>query len=286
MSKINETLSRLRDLLEKEVVSFDLAQRLQFDWLQTINAQLDQCLGADDGADATREPSNVEPTQPPSSPVHFPAKQPEASPAHDPIVEVKPTIPPHSKIRFVDDASLMLLSSGSSDSDCEDLIPLSAAHTTFAQSAHQLTQSATDFHEKWREMLDQKRAAPAVADQPIVFGFEKEDFLPEAYEISEGSEDDDDDNADDDIYESNPVEVHGKTIPSWARGDELLRQLKKQRRVDPNTIFHGFTADCSLPEIFNTQKPRWENRADSGLWDPDRVTPEEEIQFKTAVGLD
>jgi hypothetical protein len=58
-------------------------------------------------------------------------------------------------------------------------------------------------------------------------------------------------------------------IPHWARGEKLLHQLKKQRKIDPDTIFAGFTADCLLPLIFNAQKPQWENRSDSGWWGSD-----------------
>ena len=188
-------------------------------------------------------------------------------------------------IKFVDDDSILMddddsnqSDSGSDLDDEEDPVPF-----TVSGSMRELTQSASSFREKWMEMLHQKKAATSMPKKPFKFAFDDNDEgIPENYQMSDDEENNDDDEA---MYERNPVEIHGKMIPIWARGDQLLKQLKRQQRIDPDSIFLGFTADCPLPELFGTNKARWDNRQDSGWWDADMITDEEVERFKAALGL-
>ena len=329
MVTIQDKIKNLGSLLAKEQVSFDMAQRVQFDWLASIQAQLDY-YRTDQSFDQEEEQEKHASFEAPhTSPlvnknsVHLEdesvgtedllpiatlttlaedrAKQepkktnfsilaPEEDNAEDrdnslgrsatmPVFAIQPDIglsAGNSSIRFVDDESLLI--DESSDSGDEGPIPF-----TVSGSMRELTQSAASFREKWREMLQVKKAATNLPKKQAVFAFEEDEGIPDGYKISD---DDDMSDEDDDIYEANPVEIHGKMIPIWARGDQLLKILRKQKRIDPDSIFAGYSMDCSLPEIFNTQKPRWEQRNDSGWWDSDRVTEEEVAQFKAALGLD
>ena len=189
----------------------------------------------------------------------------------------------NSSIRFVDDNCLIDSSDSSSDDDFtnDDSVPIPF---TVSGSMSELTQSASTFRERWMEMIHQKKAATNVPKKPFRFAFEDEEVKePEAYAISDDSDEEPED--DEEIYERNPVEIHGKMIPAWARGELLLKQLKRQQRIDPDSIFSGFTADIPMEEVFNSHKPRWDNRSDSGWWDADRVTEEEVAKFKAALGL-
>ena len=135
-------------------------------------------------------------------------------------------------------------------------------------------------------MLHQKKAATNIPKKPFKFAFDDiDEGMPENYQISDDSDRENDDDDDMEMYERNPVEIHGKTIPVWARGDQLLKQLKRQQRIDPDSIFLGFTADCPLTELFGTSKARWVNRQDSGWCEADLSTEEEVSKFKAALGL-
>ena len=322
MVSIQGKLSHLMELLDKEEKSFNMSQRVQFDWLQSIKAQLD-LYGDDQFASPDKRPSLDFSVPPPASDVlqtddllpianlttvaEDRAKMADP-PANDEDSEsltsfARPmgrcaTLPifsvqspngdidmssANSTVKFVDDDSLLLNGSGEEDEaepdENREPIPF-----TVNGSMRELTQSAASFREKWKEMLQMKKASTNVPKkQAAIFAFEDDDGVPDGYQISDDDESRDED---DDIYERNPVEIHGKMIPIWARGDQLLRQLRRQKRIDPDSIFSGFTADCSLPEIFNVQKPKWEKRSDSGWWDSDRVTEEEVAQFKAALGLE
>ena len=331
MATITEKLSKLNELIAREKASYDVSQRMQFDWLRGIKAQLDNY--ADDSADksapelgppasaesdilpianlttiaedrrlseAEQEPPIEIPTpgmsilcagqavdseSEPST--NSPIPRPMGRCATMPIFSGMPqTYQPGcgAGFKFVDDDSLLDNSESDDVEEDEDEgsepIPF-----TVSGSMRELTESAASFREKWQEMLHMKKACTNVPKkQAKIFAFEEEDAVPEGYQISDDDESDRGD--DDDIYERNPVEIHGKMIPIWARGEQLLKQLRRQKRIDPDSVFSGFTADCSLQDIFNTQKPRWQNRNDSGWWDSDRVTEEEVAQFKAVLGIE
>lgn len=335
MSRIQQSVNELNKIYEQQHASFEMLQRLQFDWLQGIAFQLDLFSGpsTQDGLQTdsplvkrnsielrpispqvekapTQLPSSLSvPITPPreiqlsASPLpHVQESKIEASVSSESETETSTsanislnsinrcqTAPVFgaadlntSTVRFVDDDSLLLDSDDTEpSSDIESSEPLSF---NVQGSLQDLTQSASNFREKWREMLDMKKSATFNPKNAPIFAFDDDDGVPESYKISDSEGEDSED--DDDIYERNPVEIHGKMIPIWARGDQLFRQLKRQQRTDPDSIFCGFTADCNLPDIFNAQKPRWEQRQDSGWWDSDRVTDEEVAQFKSVLGIE
>jgi hypothetical protein len=249
---MEQTLRQLQELLEKEFHGFELTQRLQFDWLQTIDAQLDQFQ-----PNSPDSPHRA--VRPPPAPPKERQTQQARSPSPHARVLGRPSLPTGT-IRFVDDSALL----DDSDSDSAERLPPPPA----AAQSLRLPQSPSRFQEE-----PKGQTVPAMA--PIAFRFddsESREAPATAYDISDDSECGDD--QDEEIYERNPIEIHGKMIPHWARGEKLLRQLKRQRRTDPDTIFAGFTAECPLALIFNSQKPRWENRMDSGWWGPDGIAPD------------
>jgi hypothetical protein len=84
------------------------------------------------------------------------------------------------------------------------------------------------------------------------FPIEREEIpLPAEYEMSDDDSvllSDSDRNAE--IYQKNPFEIHGKTIPLWARQDVLEQQMKRQRKQDPDQIFCNLQVTCSLERMF------------------------------------
>ncbi|OHT08614.1 hypothetical protein TRFO_22800 [Tritrichomonas foetus] len=365
MCSIDDKLFKLNEMLIQETTTYEVSQKMQFEWLQTIKAQISFYSTEEESPkrhlslqDSPQEGKQLKtPPRPPLSqtspikklspiPIPRPIKNPSShnpdqSNANDKLahpvartpnrIHKKNENPQFSRnsqrveykssknranneninnesesesvnlpmsgnrsatspclltnnIKFVDDDSILMESSSMSsdsdvDEDSEDPVPF-----TVSGSMRELTQSASSFREKWIEMLHQKKAATNIPKKPFKFAFDDyDDGIPENYQMSDDSENDEDE--DEAMYERNPVEIHGKMIPIWARGDQLLRQLKRQQRIDPDSIFLGFTADCPLPELFGTHKARWENRQDSGWWDADLVTDEEVERFKAALGL-
>lgn len=319
MINIQQTYRKLGDLLKKEKASFELSQKMQFDWLQSIEAQLDlfdtpskplahrlsfedppqnkhqienshlmpkgndennpnsinqneSNLQSTDKSELLEENDNESESTSTLSNLPMNNNQSATTPCFS-----------NSSMRFVDDQSLLLESSDDEDeSEIDNGPPIPF---TLSNSVSELTQSASSFREKWLEMLHQKKASTSIPKKPFKFAFEDEEVsMPDAYQISDSEDETPED--DEEIYDANPIEIHGKAIPSWARGDLLLKQLKKQQRIDPDSIFSEFTADSlDLPAVFNEHKAKWENRSDSGCWEHDRVTDEEIANFKTSLNI-
>jgi hypothetical protein len=55
---------------------------------------------------------------------------------------------------------------------------------------------------------------------------------------------------DDEMFEDDPVEIHGKTLPLWCHKKKLARILKAQKSVDGDEIFRTLPKKCSLADIF------------------------------------
>lgn len=328
---IQEKQRRLLELLEKEMDSYDITQKIQFDWLANIKAQLDlfddDLLGdeepelpespivrtkievesprpstpvkeipapqvADEPAPKARLTTIAEQTRPEvASPMAMPMSAPLGRCATAPIMLLQDHdedefASGNSTVRFIDGDSL--LDSSSDSDDC-------AGISLTSGSMKELTMSAASFRMKWQEMLDVKKAC---TNQPVKqtmrFGFESDGFYqydgdPEVYPMTDDEEDKyNKDKVDFEIYEANPRWIHGKRIPSWARGRKLTNQMKLQKAMtkeDIDAIFCGFTADCSLPEIFKTHKPRWDRRNDSGWWDETSVPQEETEKIKNLLRM-
>lgn len=355
MSSIQDKISTLNEMLSHESTSFELSQKMQFEWLQTILAQIDfyskdekksqpsicstaKVTNAAEIVPKRSMPSekvetqsnnydlspkkrtsngkkkpnhkNLSPTtsfsrgsQKVVSPITKQSSQikinnkdlhpPEPKPNEQLQISsnrcaTSPCFSTSNSIKFVEEDSMLMDSSSMMSSEAhveedesEDPVPF-----TVSGSMRELTQSASSFREKWIEMLHQKKAATNIPKKPFKFAFDDiDEAMPENYQISDDSDRENDDEDDMEMYERNPVEIHGKTIPIWARGDQLLKQLKRQQRIDPDSIFLGFTADCPLTELFGTNKARWVNRQDSGWYENDIATEEEVSKFKAALGL-
>lgn len=100
-----------------------------------------------------------------------------------------------------------------------------------------------------------------------------------------------------------------KPIPDWARGRNVVYQLRAQSKTDPDEIFHPTAKTVNLQEIFGAEKrarvsvvrrghiratapakdgkpPKYSysKRGSSCNWIEDRVTWKEELNYKKAMG--
>ncbi|KAH0786221.1 DNA binding / methyl-CpG binding protein isoform 1 [Histomonas meleagridis] len=260
--------------------TFDLSQKLNFEWLQTINAQLDNFCPPK-SSDKEYEPSTLKQDtdqdnkQRRSSLGGINENQKRRSSSQNSIRKSlsNPSLRSNldsdgDNFKFVDDCCLLETYSCYGSNTEETETEESKLTLDPSDQMSELSKSASSFREKWQEMLQNKKDSDKIPEPAgPIFAFEREEPIPESYQMSD---DDDEPQDDDEIYEDNPIEIHGKMIPRWARGKHLRHLLKLQQKINPDTIFQGFTADCSLQEIFNEQKPRWEQRNDSGWWEYDQ----------------
>jgi hypothetical protein len=85
--------------------------------------------------------------------------------------------------------------------------------------------------------------------------------LPSEYEMSDDESDSlCDSDRDGEIYQKNPFEIHGKTIPLWARQEALAQQLKRQRKQDPDPIFCNMPVTCSIERMFGAIPEKCKSR--------------------------
>ena len=167
------------------------------------------------------------------------------------------------------------------------------SQSTYSVSSHtkELSQQAKAMREKWAQMIAAKNNKSDTTenndnDNENNNNEEKESTENTAYIMSDHESDaDDDDDKELEEFESEAEEIHGQKIPSWARGEELQKNLEKQSKIDPDTIFPSFSNTCALDEVFAKNNPRWQMRTDSAKWDIDGLTPEEIIRFKQAIGF-
>ncbi|KAK9798147.1 hypothetical protein WJX73_008828 [Symbiochloris irregularis] len=82
-----------------------------------------------------------------------------------------------------------------------------------------------------------------------------------------------------------------KPIPSWARGKELMGQLLAQLSIDPDEVFQQRQRTCALDDMFSApvrpqpgKRDLKERRTSTSNWIEDRVTWQEEKQYKQAMG--
>ena len=175
---------------------------------------------------------------------------------------------PVHTMRFVDAGDLRL----SLDPSSLGFLREEAKEANVSNMLSQLSSSAAQFREKWKGIVQEKNLETQSAK--TVTG--------DSYQMSDHDDDDDEDL---EMFDKDPEEVHGKTVPSWARAANLEKQLRKQKTVDPDTIFSDFSMTCALTDVFNAQNPRWTTRNESQMWDCDACSPEELRQFKQLLGL-
>ncbi|KAL6774428.1 hypothetical protein ACKKBG_A24975 [Auxenochlorella protothecoides x Auxenochlorella symbiontica] len=88
--------------------------------------------------------------------------------------------------------------------------------------------------------------------------------------------------------DSSDDEEPQKPVPEWARGKVLQAQLLSQTHLDPDLIFQQQHKTCSLDEVFDTSKSSGRNlnrRTSTGNWAGDRLTWQEEMRYKKAMGF-
>ena len=116
-------------------------------------------------------------------------------------------------------------------------------------------------------------AAPADDDpQPVM-----------TYEISPYKSSSESSDEDDDEYRRPK-----KPIPEWAQTANLWGTLQGQKHVDPDEIFkQKHIKTCNLGDMFgDASKPKYSRpRGSSGNWVQDRVTWQEELAYKKAMGF-
>ena len=265
MTNIAGTVRDLENALAQQISIFSNHQNMHLDWLRSVKFQLDvysdKSINLQESRSAPEIDSEQEKQQrevlsacqsqiSAASRVQLPADQ---EPARAIIrCNTSPSlVKPH--VRFVDDTSMLDSMSVSetdySDGDEEGEIPFTASG-----AYSELTQSATSFHAQWQEMLEMKKAQTVTCDAPFKFSFEEKS--PIEYEIS-----DDGDigwGSDDEIYEKNPFEIHGKVIPMWARQEQVLKRLRQQKDegIDGDDVFADTLKTCTLTQIFGAPPRR------------------------------
>ena len=100
----------------------------------------------------------------------------------------------------------------------------------------------------------------------------------------------------DDDYTPRP---NKKPVPEWAQPARLLEALRSQQGVDPDKLFDTKIKTCSLAEVFADMPPALpaattsskaskkrdpNKRGSSGNWIADRITWQEEINYKRLMG--
>jgi hypothetical protein len=249
MATLDEWLNNLRDFFAEKVSNSTAFHENQFTWLRDLNCQISQW----ESRSCTQDPHTIPADILQSAPVSTTEiKSVEEIASVSALQEVPvPTFatydPDHRStasflsceliasnpgVRFVADESL-LQNESDSDSICDeddDAEHRSPIPFTVADSAPELTQTASSFRDHWHEMVRMKEAERLrIQMRPAVLAFDDNDEqIVDGYQISDDSDQED---PYDDIYERNPVEIHGKMIPFWARGDQLLKQLRRQKRI-------------------------------------------------------
>lgn len=180
------------------------------------------------------------------------------------------TSPNSQLVKFIDNDSLLSISSSCSDfcndeenydtKDCDNQLrlcqslPSKNSPLKVSCNFHELTQSVSSFQEKWQEMVEEKKRSSLLPKPPVgtLFNF---DDTPESYQMtsSDGNEEDNFSfsDEDDEIHEEDPLEIHGKMIPIWARKEKVEEQIKNQQTIDPDDIFTGMPKHCQISQIFD-----------------------------------
>ncbi|OHS99902.1 hypothetical protein TRFO_08224 [Tritrichomonas foetus] len=205
------------------------------------------------------------------SPVMMPLSRCCTSPAFN------VTLTGSQSIKFVDNDSLLSTSQSSFNSDSdfyssnanvdneddeyEEQIKLCqtmpSQHVPFTVSGNysELTTSASCFQAQWQQMVNEKkRATLGPKTMPgTLFEFDR---VPDSYEITDSEEEHLNffSSDDDEIHDDNPFEIHGKMIPLWARQENINKQLRKQQKVDPDSVFVGLSKHCYVSQVFGADK--------------------------------
>lgn len=266
MTHIQDTMRALEDTLSQQQSIFTNHQNMHFDWLRSIRFQLDALSDRSITLQDGRSAPDISTDQVKEQNKALAARQTQLASVSIPPVPETPRamsrcgtspslVKPH--VHFIDDTSMLdsLSVSETDDSECDSDIDY-AIPFTVSGTYSELSQSATSFHAQWQEMLEMRRAQTVTPDIPFKFSFEGEETAPLNYEIT-----DDEDigwGSDDEIYEKNPFEVHGKVIPIWARQENLTKHLREQKDsgISGDDIFADTLKTCTLTRIFGAPPRR------------------------------
>jgi hypothetical protein len=56
---------------------------------------------------------------------------------------------------------------------------------------------------------------------------------------------------DEEMYQNNPFEIHGKVIPLWARQENVQKQLNNQKFVNGDVLFHSVSKTFVPETVFD-----------------------------------
>lgn len=302
MKTIQELADDLNQALSSSFSLFDKRQGLRFDWLRTIELEIDQIeetKNAQETEEESQKPIRHIRESIANSPEKYKIEKSEQIEEKEEEIEfnnddipvpklssiaastsaLSTPIPKSPGFKFVDDDCL--LESSSSDDDNDDSVEIdedekgelcSRSPFNLSNSLKELTSTANSFKEQWMEMLNEKKQEELeTPKKPVKFAFEEDEPMTNCYKISDDDEEAEFDD-EDEIYERNPIEIHGKLIPNWARGEMLEKGLQRQSKIDPNTVFTGFPTEISLEEVFGIKNPKWNVRQESDIWEESRIS--------------
>lgn len=175
----------------------------------------------------------------------------------------------NSLVKFIDNDSLLSISQSSdsfaeNDSDSENITLLQIQTQPGVINLNELNLSVSCFQEQWHEMVEEKKRATLSPKQPLGVLFEFDDS-PNNYQITDSDEGFM--SSDDEIQDSNPVEIHGKIIPIWARKENVEKQLRKQIDKNSDEIFINMPKHCILENIFDDLPEKVITKSDSNSFD-------------------
>ncbi|KAI9355932.1 hypothetical protein DFJ73DRAFT_623263, partial [Zopfochytrium polystomum] len=74
-----------------------------------------------------------------------------------------------------------------------------------------------------------------------------------------------------------------KFVPDWASSPNLKEALERQERIDPDNVF-GVIEPISLESVFKNRKKRMRDSCAGNWTGADRLTLEEEEEYKRVMG--
>lgn len=269
MNQVSKIANDLNNLLQLTASNFKCQEDVHFDWLRSISAQLDffddnlATLNSKKHMYKSPKPvrkqpgrlgkENINTTQ-----LSVSESKTVVNKIPYPKNSIKKHTPKHSntKIKFCGFDSLI-------NSPSEDDLLFNSS--TYKSCAYESSSYQDSFSVNSRSSLKERSSSSSLRD----FELNNMPTMNDYYEIS------DDEGSmlvnDDEIYQNNPIEIHGKFVPLWARKENLIPQLRGQSKVNPDTIFIHFPKTCDLSIIFNNIKPEALQRSDSDIWDRDDI---------------
>jgi hypothetical protein len=220
MTNIEDAVRDLNNALDQHFSIYSTNQQLHFDWLQSVEFQL-KMYGS------TRKDSDLDGalTRDGNTSCLVFTSQTDSSAFFEPV--------PRKRTRSLTVASGRVRFIGERDSG--EMLPGSLPCNGWPSSP----------------CLDEPASSPGTRpDFSDPFSIPLQDIpIPTEYPLT----DDDDDSpilADEEIYERNPFEIHGKIIPLWARQEQVEETLRKQTVLNPDLIFRASSSCQSTEGIF------------------------------------